>query len=102
MNYRRGLGRIGKLLMMWGLLVSIITLLIISIDIWNFISAFISFTDTTLGVLGERAYKAIMKRSREAVVEGLAIGIILAWAPFLLFKLLFWIGDGFTDDDNDN
>ena len=101
-NIRRGLERIGKALMMWGLLVSIITLIVISIDIWNFIDGLISFAGSPEGSLSGRIGKARMRRSGPAVGEGLAIGSVIAWAPFLSFKLLFWIGSGFVETDDED
>lgn len=84
MNYRRGLGRIGKLLKVWGYLVSGIAIIAALGDLflsWNYSPDPWNIKDPTK-VLGP--------------------GALIGWAPFLLFKLLFWIGDGFTDDDNDN
>ena len=66
-NIRRGLERVGKVLKVWGITISIIAIIT-------------SFFDGT-------------------PLEILIKGGIMAWAPFLLFKLLFWIGSGFFDEE---
>ena len=62
-NIRRGLERVGKVLMMWGILV------------------------TGIGIYNDPVY------------DGKIMVAIIAWAPFLLFKLLAWIGSGFFDEE---
>ena len=79
MNYRRGLERIEKALMVWGFLVSIISII-------NFFISWLHDPDP----------------ATQPTVVYFSISAVVAWGPFLLFKLLFWIGDGFIDDDNDN
>ena len=62
-NIKRGLGRVGKVLVMWGILIT-----------------------------GIAIY--------ENPVDGAKImAAIIAWAPFILFKLLAWIGSGFFDEE---
>ena len=73
-NIRRGLGRVGKVLIVWGIL---ITLFLIG-------SLIIASTPISLqgGVI--------------------LMFIAVAWAPFVLFKLLFWIGSGFVESDDED
>jgi hypothetical protein len=64
-NIRRGLERIGSVLMMWGILVT-------SIGIYY---DFVGGVDEKIPVA------------------------IVAWGPFILFKLLAWVGSGFFDEE---
>jgi len=115
-NIRRGLERVGKVLIVWGILVSIIGLY----------SSSDSSGDGRYRVLKEAADQALgldyritppYGKSKEAInryyrkEEGhldityntttiVTYGII-AWAPFLLFKLLFWIGSGFIETEEE-
>ena len=73
-NIRRGLERVGKVLKVWGFL---ITLLLI-------------------GAL------VIIESTPISRLDGSILFIAVAWVPFLLFKLLFWIGSGFADDPADD
>ena len=66
-NIRRGLGRVGKVLIVWGILITCIGI-------------YYDFVD--------------------GVVEKIPV-MIVAWAPFVLFKLLFWIGSGFVESDDE-
>ena len=75
MNIKRGFGRIRKVLKVWGYMVATLTIFFIFIAVMNFLEGYI-----------------------EEAFEVLKWGII-AWAPFLLFKLLFWILRGFLDEE---
>jgi len=95
--------------MVWGFLISIITIFLISIDVLKFLEGYIyhnydyliqlSSSKDRLQRLGRLHGK---KDYGSAAVEGLAIGSIIAWAPFLSFKLLFWIGSGFVETDDED
>ena len=63
-NIRRGLERIGKVLMMWGIFV------------------------TGIGIYNDPVDD----------VEKIMVAII-AWVPFILFKLLAWVGSSFFDEE---
>jgi len=80
-NIRRGLERIGKVIKVWGYLV---TIPIIGIIIYEY---FRKFHEYPYGEVGQ--------------LEILVRGGIIAWAPFLAFKLLFWIGSGFVGSDDE-
>ena len=79
-NIRRGLERVGKVLMVWGFLMTFLFFGLLII-----VSTPISPYET-------------MPRLKDLLAFWIAVG----WGPFLLFKLLYWIGSGFVDDPADD
>ena len=80
-NIRRGLERIGKVLKVWGILISIIIAALVVIQ----------GMDPTEWTTEDEVVESIQFASFYLV--------FLGWAPFLLFKFLFWIGSGFVDEE---
>ena len=77
-NIRRGLGRVGKVLMMWGILVTGIGI----------------YIDPGVNFFYRLSVIPLM-----SVVNAKIMFVIIAWAPFILVKSLAWVGSGFFDEE---